>query len=128
WNGVLGVAQYEVYVDDLATGRVQDQKVGVVTAWTPAPLLSGHNYRWWVRAFNSDGTAGVWSNPLDFTVTLPDLIGPKVSTNTITPSLTWNGVTGVAQYEVYVSDLTTGKVQDQKVGAATNWTPAPLVS
>jgi hypothetical protein len=64
WNGV-GAAKHEIYVIDLATGSAQDQTVTSTTWAPPAPLVSGHSYRWWVRALASDGS-GVWSSPLDF--------------------------------------------------------------
>ena len=112
WNGLGGVTQYEIYLSDLTASKVQDQTV-TGTTWTPAaPLVSGHSYRWWVRALGSGGTAGGWSKPLDFAVALPTLIGPKNTVSTLLPSFTWNEV-GAAKYEIYVSDLTAGSVQDQ---------------
>src|SRR5207248_2840177 len=65
---------------------------------------------------------------LDFTVAVPALTGPNGTIGTVVPAFTWNGVGGVTQYEVYVSDLTTGQVQDLTV-SGTTWTPTtPLVS
>src|SRR4029077_4776983 len=104
WSGVTGAAQYEIYVSDLTASQVQDQTVSGTT-WTPsAPLLSGHNYRWWIRALNAGGSAGIWSNAVDFAVALPTSIGPTGTVSTVLPQFTWNGLDGAAQYEIYVSD------------------------
>ncbi|MBX9679612.1 MAG: hypothetical protein K2X38_12680 [Gemmataceae bacterium] len=73
WNAVALAARYDVYVSDLATG--QDQVVRksnlTGTSWTLSgipSLISGHRYRWWLRAISNDGSVSGWSNPLDFVV------------------------------------------------------------
>ncbi len=123
WQAVSGAAHYEIYVGDLVTNAVIDQTVTLPT-WTPtAPLLSGHGYRWWYRAFSSGGTAQAWSTPTDFTVALPTLIAPAASISTVLPPFTWNGITGASKYEIYLDDLVTSAVIDQVV-STTTWTPA----
>ena len=67
WNGVAGVTQYEIYIGDLA-GGVLDQTVTGTTFTPSTALLSGHNYRWWVREVGAG-----WSNSLDFSLPLPTL-------------------------------------------------------
>ena len=121
WTGVAGVTKYEIYVADLA-GGIQDLTI-TGTSWTPTtPLLSGHSYRWWVRAVGAG-----WSNSLDFAVALPTLIAPN-ATAAVSAVFTWTGIAGVAKYEVYVSDLDAGTIQDQTV-IGTTWTPpSPLIS
>src|SRR5207237_10740696 len=90
------------------------------TSWTPpAPLVSAHKYHWWVRAAQA-----VWSDPLEFAA----LTGPQGTVNTIAPTFQWVAVNGVAQYQIYLSDLTTGGVQNEMVNTA-SWTPpTPLIS
>ncbi len=124
WNGLAGVAQYEFYLSDLVTGAVvTDQNVSPTTFTPATPLVSGHNYRWWVRVVGNG-----WSNPTDFTVALPVLIAPVAPVADVLPAFSWNGVTGISQYEIYVSDLSAGGIVDQAV-TATTWTPTtPLVS
>lgn len=118
WGPVPGVSDYEIYVSDLAVGAWADQAV-TGTSWTPTKtLLSGHTYRWWVRAVGSD----TWSSSLDFAVTLPALVAPTSIISNLTPTFSWTGVSGVANYEVYVSDLATGQWADQTV-TGTSWTP-----
>jgi hypothetical protein len=71
WNAVPLAVKYEIWVDDLTSGRSQAlySKTVAGATWTaPTPLISGHRYRWWVRAISADGTASGWSNPLDFNV------------------------------------------------------------
>ena len=128
WAAVAGAtAQYEIYLSDLTTGGLIDQAVNATT-WTPAPLVSGHAYRWWVRAPNVGGRVGSWTNPTDFTVTAPVLLAPVLAVNNVSPQFTWNGITGVSQYEIYVTDLTAGGGVDQTV-SGTAFTPTtPLVS
>lgn len=124
WNGVTGVPQYEIYVDDLTSGFWADQTV-TGTSWiSTKALLPGHTYRWWLRALNTDGSGGLWSDSSDFSVPSPSLQGPAGAANTAAPALTWNGVTGAAGYEVYVQDLNTGQALDQNVTVA-SFTPNP---
>jgi hypothetical protein len=128
WNALGGATQYEVYVSDVTATKVQDQTV-TGTTWTPArPLVSGHSYRWWVRALAGGDSVGLWSNSLDFAVAVPAPAMPADTALTVIPSFTWSALTGVITYEIYVSDLATAQVQDQTV-TGTSWTPgAALLS
>lgn len=127
WTGVTGVTQYEVYVNDSATGLWSDQTV-TGTSWTPtSPLFAGHSYTWWVRALDSAG-GGVWTNGVDFNVGLPTLTAPSGTVSNTAMPFTWTGLTGVSKYEVYVIDQATGLWADEKV-TGTSWTPTtPLTS
>ena len=124
WNGLNGVVQYEIYIDDVTAGVIVVDQTVSATGFTPTtPLVSGHGYRWWVRAVN-----GVWSGATDFTVALPVSTSPTTSVNNVLPTFNWTVITGVQQYEIYVSDLTAGGFVDQTTSAAT-WTPTtPLIS
>jgi hypothetical protein len=71
WAAATLAARYDVWVDDLTTGQSQALRNTNVasTSWTPTTaLVAGHRYRWWVRGFSANETAGAWSSPLDFTV------------------------------------------------------------
>src|SRR5207302_2024307 len=126
WNGVTGVAQYELYVLDLATGLWTDQNVTGTSSTPSQQLLAGHGYEWWIRGLDGAGGGGSWTTGLDFTVALPQLLGPSGAVNSKTPLFTWNTVTGLPQYEVYLLDLTSGSWIDQNVTGG-NFTPSPLV-
>jgi hypothetical protein len=125
WNAVSGATQYEVYVWNRTTGAVVDTRVQG-TSWMPSSnLSSGSSYRWWVRALDTAGGASAWSSALDFSkaaLATPTLIGP---TGTADPTATfsWNAVDGASSYEIYVSNLTTGQVIDQRV-SGNSWTPS----
>jgi hypothetical protein len=70
WSAVSLATGYEVSVRDLTTGRPLAIQASAGTSWTPAtPFVSGHRYRWMVRAVSASGTRGVWSSPFDFDVT-----------------------------------------------------------
>lgn len=126
WNGVAGVTHYEIFVSSLGAGVWADETVAG-TSWTPArPLFAGQGYRWWVRALASDGNGGAWSASRDFAVALPVLIGPSGVTNEVTPLFMWSGVSGLTNYEVFVSDLTSGDALDLGVQGASGRPPQPL--
>jgi hypothetical protein len=64
-------ARYDVWVDDLTAGKSQVLRNTNVTSvsWIPSAALQvGHKYRWWVQALSANGTAGLWSSPVDFVV------------------------------------------------------------
>jgi hypothetical protein len=128
WFVTPGASRYEIYVSDLTSGQIQDQMVTAASLTQTTPLISGHSYRWWTRALFSGGSVRAWSSPTDFTVALPGPTAPGNTVSTVVPAFTWSGVTGVAQYEIYISDLTESQVQDLTVSGI-GWTPAtPLVS
>jgi hypothetical protein len=72
WVGLAGAARYEVLmtdITDLAHPQTVLDDANVTGTSRPAPggLLANHRYRWTVRAFDSQGTAGPWANALEFT-------------------------------------------------------------
>ena len=72
WNSVVGAARYELWVNQIGgSSRVVHEKLLTDTEFTSQPFSVG-KYRFWVRAINSEGRAGVWSAPLEFTVAAID--------------------------------------------------------
>jgi hypothetical protein len=131
WNAATGADHYDVWVNDVTTGKtavLRDQNV-TGTTWTPSmPLTAGDKFRWWVRAVDSTSTNnGAWSSYVNFTVSAliaPILIGPKDSANSATPTFTWNAAAGADHYDVWINNVTTGQsmvLRDQNV-AGTSWT------
>ena len=53
------------------SSRVVHEKLLTDTEFTSQPFSVG-KYRFWVRSINSEGRAGVWSAPLEFTVAAID--------------------------------------------------------
>jgi predicted phage tail protein len=115
WNAVAGANHYDVWVSDLTTGQVLHNPEVTDNSFTfTQPLVSGHNYRYWVREFDDAGNASAWSSPVDFGVSLvatPAGFGPSSSTTSTTPQFTWYAVTGADHYEIWVNNLTTGQAQ-----------------
>lgn len=68
WSAIAGVATYQVQVNDLTTGKAKVFVVSTAnTSWMPpSDLVTGHRYRWFVRALNSAGI-GAWASA-DFRV------------------------------------------------------------
>ena len=60
---------YEVRVDDVTTGRTRlfVATVGGLSWTPPSDLITGHTFRWYVRALNADGM-GLWSPGVTFRV------------------------------------------------------------
>ncbi len=80
-----------------------------------SPLANG-SYTFNVRAFNSANEAGAVSDSVDFTVTSPTLVAPKltapIGTSTSTqPRFAWTAVTGATFYRLVVHNLSKGTVQ-----------------
>jgi hypothetical protein len=69
WSTVNMAVRYEIWIDDLTTGRskVVHNSNLVTTSFTTV-LSRNHRYRWWMRAFSANGTACPWSIPLDLRV------------------------------------------------------------
>jgi hypothetical protein len=71
WNAVAGADHYDIWINDLTTGRSQAFGNSHVTgaSWTPeSAMVQGHSYRWWVRALSGSGGASAWSSSLDIHV------------------------------------------------------------
>lgn len=70
WPTVTTAARYELWVNNLTTGtikQIHDTDIQAIS-FTPATATAAGNYRAWVRAIAADGTPGVWSSGVDFTV------------------------------------------------------------
>ena len=121
WNPVKGATMYDVWLSDLSVTR-GSQRVASVdkTNTTSLPLptsLALGNYRYWVRAVDSQGKMTTWSLPTDFRVeTAGRVLSPSGTTNSTTPIFNWNSVPGAVRYDLWVSDQT-GKlyVREQNI-------------
>ena len=74
WQPVIGAVKYDVWVDRTFGGEISFnvfQSFGVTgTSWqVPKALVSGAEYRIWIRAISTTGETSVWSKPADFKVT-----------------------------------------------------------
>jgi hypothetical protein len=113
WNAVVGASHYDLWVNDVTTGRsaVLHDNAIQGTSFTPAtPLPYGDSFRWWVRGISSNFVTGPWSDSLDFAaaaLAAPSLTSPSGQASNVV-TFTWNAVAGADHYELWVNDNTTG--------------------
>jgi hypothetical protein len=130
WKAVSGATWYYLYVNG-PSGNViktwyQASAVcsGDMCSVTPSVTLTGSNYTWWVRTYNSVGY-GPWSAGLTFTVTPPSLPGaaslnsPAGSVIDTTPTYSWNAVSGATWYFLWVNNPSGTAVIKQWFSAST---------
>ena len=133
WSVIDNATQYQVFLTDLTANKANIFPGTLVTtaAWTPgADLISGHQYRWTVRALNAAGL-GAWSPWTPFTVSRPVLAGPTGTVADVRPSFSWSAVANATQYQVWVTDATAMKsnIFPGSLTTGTAWSPpADLVS
>ena len=70
WTSVSGAARYEIWLANLTTGIREISETNLLsTSYTPTTdLTNSHNYRVWIKAFDSSGAASLWSLPVTFTI------------------------------------------------------------
>ncbi len=115
WSAVAGAANYELSVYNVTTNShhaIYQPAVGTnsYTATAGEALASGR-YRFWVRAIDTNGNLGPWSDALDFVVgaipNVPTIIGPTGTTADTTPTFTWSDE-GADYYVLWVTNSATG--------------------
>lgn len=115
WQAVPGAAKYDVWVNDLTTGRsgvIRNPNVIGTSYTATTSLVAGHQYLWTVRAIRDDGSAGRWAAHQTFVVSAAPTIQSLTSTATqTTPTFQWSAVPGAVRYDLWVNDLTTGQAQ-----------------
>lgn len=119
WSPVLGAHHFDVMVNDLTTGQASVLRApltgaGIVTTttWTATQSLTpGHQYKWFVRAININGTPGSWSTgsafKLDF-LSAPVPETPIGTANSSGITFTWFSVYGADYYDFMLIDVTAG--------------------
>jgi hypothetical protein len=125
WNPVSGATRYGLYIRDTVTGvLVFDSEARGIsltgTSYTlPSGILvEGRLYRWNMRAGNAAGW-GPFSTAWTFTTRGPVVTPPTTppihisppdgATNvSLTPTFSWNPVSGATRYGLYIRDTVTG--------------------
>jgi hypothetical protein len=120
WNPSAGASTYSLQVSSNSTfsSTVINQTTLAGTSYSiSAGVLSqGTTYNWRVSAKDANSNISTWSSVYTFktpvaasTLKAPTLSSPvnKANITDLTPSLTWNGVTGAASYCVQLSTDTT---------------------
>jgi uncharacterized repeat protein (TIGR02543 family) len=113
WDQVPGAASYYLWVDGPSGSGIVKQWYtsaeancdGTTCSATPAKVLSGGNYSWAIRTWNSVGY-GPWSSAKTFTATVPGaatLRTPSGNIGTLyNPPYTWDEVPGAISYYLWV--------------------------
>ncbi len=124
WNAVEAAAKYDLWVDNLTTGKsqyIRQQNISYLTPYFDATALPQGTFRAWVRTANGNNQFSVWSDPYTFTIDIlppskPSMLGPggvngnQVVTTT-NPTFTWTAADRAARYDLWVNNMTTGQAQ-----------------
>ena len=116
WGTVDGASSYEVYIINVADpSKVLLRQSGInATSFTPSSDLVKGDLRVWVRAFNSGtGAAGLWSVPVDFTITANENAVPTEDAGT------WRLTAVASVLEESASDITVGMLRSEIAGTGT---------
>lgn len=128
WDAVGGATHYEIWVNNLKTGRniISDRNV-TETSYTSEIDLSDGQYRVWVRAAGEDSFSH-WSRPKTITVENVDLPGQSLVTGPEThtdqrPTVTWQTAAKADHYRVTIRHEATYEVAAQSgLVTGTTWT------
>jgi hypothetical protein len=128
WNSAYGATSYYLWVDDSAgqkIGRWYTAEEAGCSAWgagiecwvTHPALLAQGSGRWRVQTRNDYGD-GPWSDWMAFDVNCPapaavTLVMPSGSTLTNKPTYSWDAVSDVETYFLWVYDSSGNKVIDE---------------
>jgi len=127
--------QIQIATDNGFTAIVHDNNVSGITNSqdNTAVLASGTTYYWRVRAFNTLGQSSAWSavRPVRINFAGPTLNLPASGStvSSLTPTFTWDAVSGAATYRIQVStslSFSPGPqlVINQQGITATSYTPS----
>lgn len=125
WNLVEAAASYDLWVNNLTTGRTQYLRVSDLPydkGFYDPPAFDQGNYVAWIRAANGNGEYSPWSIGHRFTVDIlppstPVMTGPIGATatprliTTVNPTFTWTAAARAVRYELWANNMTTGQFQ-----------------
>jgi len=128
WQPLPGAVSYELWIDNLSTGKVQviPNPTPSTNNFTPASDLSAGVYRFWVLGISVDGSRGGWSAPAEMYVG-PTTVAPVNPTFNVRPTFTWTAIPGISSHDIWIQKgwgpgATIIKNSTPIVG--TTWTPA----
>jgi ELWxxDGT repeat protein len=113
WSEVPGAVSYEIRISDLTLGVADFIRETVAgTTFTPSVDFGLGRYSVIVRSTDAGGQKSGWSRPYEFRnylrVTLQTL--DRFQT-TARPTITWDALQGVAKYDLWIDNITTGQSQ-----------------
>ena len=107
WNAVDGAARYELWAWDSVNGWDQlDDGSLTITSHSHTGLTSGATYYYQIRAVNSDGAAGGWSDRVNEVAgdMVPDKPVLSATAGYQQIRVSWLAVTGATRYELWAWD------------------------
>lgn len=134
WSAVDNADYYDFYVYRLS-GPAEQVARNVNTSdtsFTPSSTWANGSYRVYILSFSAGGLDnGVWASH-DFTINTaapkPETVtitGPTGTTNSSTPTITWNTATNTDYYELHVYSTTRGQlITIDRHLSATSFTPS----
>lgn len=110
WTAVEGAASYQLFLRRLDEPQLLFDLADLTDTSFDPPILEDGEYRVWVRAKSEDGNHGLWSAPVDFSVSAyrsavtvtPDQL--HAITFSATPTLSWSASGVAASFDVYLHD------------------------
>lgn len=100
-------SSYDLWVNDITRGVsqvIREQNLETTSFATSIANLGGGTYRAWVRGKAPDGTEGLWSQPVNFTIlSAPTGLRPTGATFDRTPEFGWDAVPGADRYHLWVT-------------------------
>ena len=132
WDSVGGAVSYEIYFSHDASRRIVHRQNGLsASAWESFPVADGH-YTAWVRSFDSEGNASLWSKPHKIEVRAAvaaitaDPTSPIVPGFDTTPTFEWSVAGPAAEYDLHIWNDQTRITQE---GLRTrSWTPTTALT
>jgi hypothetical protein len=130
WAPMAGATSYSVHLG--LGGSLPTVSAGQVgTSYTPATLLEGHRYFWYVTAFNAGGstTGPIWEFTTHPLPAVPSVPAPSSGgTAHLAPTLTWAAANvathGATTYDVYFGTANPPPLVSTAQSAA-SYTPTP---
>jgi hypothetical protein len=107
WSASEGATWYYIWISRNGS-KYLDAWVQGTTVYVPDKMLSGGNYTWWIRPWNSDGF-GLWSAGASFAIPLniPGSINTISPTGAVNPGTSqqyvWEPDAAANWYELYIS-------------------------
>jgi hypothetical protein len=127
WTDVPEAVEYRVWIDNNSTGaRPQLLTTVSFNSWQPEQDLGLGRYDVWIQAVKADGTRLPWSLRHSFEINTGVFVSPvPARIPTARPTVNWAPVTGADAYEVYVTNLSTGRAGViREFVRSNNWTPS----
>lgn len=110
WDKICGAAQYEVYRSASKNGKYVKRMTVTGKRYINTSAKAGEKYYYKVRAVNSEGTTGKFSEVVSAVCRLPQ---PVIKFSNVADTgkvkVKWEEIDGAAKYSVYRADSKTGK-------------------